>query len=335
MESLEQRFLLSNIKTPQFTLKPFQVQQRNINIPNSIRTSYNTPSTATGQGRVISIIIAGHSPTIREDTDKFAKTVGLGSYQLVVAQPFGQPFVAEIGWQIEASLDVQYSLATAPKAKIILVEALSASSFHMFNAVEWAAKRSHIVNMSFGIPEKFFYSYFYEETIFKHYNKTLFVAASGDTARDIYYPASASNVLSVGGTTLRNTLSGRYLGESLWSLSSRGISDDKKRIPDVGAVGDPKTGVLVVHNGAFYKVGGTSLSAPLWAGWAANLENVTGRRYNAETLKKDISKYKDAFHHVKGTGLGTPIYQKLANYLAREYRKLTIKLQPNPLFIKL
>jgi kumamolisin len=40
-------------------------------------------------------------------------------------------------------------------------------------------------------------------------------------------------------------------------------------VPDVSSDADPNTGALVIMNGRNYQYGGTSLAAPMWAGFMA------------------------------------------------------------------
>ncbi|WP_319431976.1 S53 family peptidase [Mycobacterium sp. RTGN5] len=104
--------------------------------------------------------------------------------------------------------------------------------------------------------------------------------------------ASLPEITSVGGTTLSTDMEGRWLEERAWidvpmsQGSSGGVSrlfarpdyqravvvardTDHRLVPDVSAVADPFTGVQIVFNQAKRIGGGTSQSAPIWAGMAA------------------------------------------------------------------
>lgn len=114
------------------------------------------------------------------------------------------------------------------------------------------------------------------------------------------YPASSPNVVSVGGTTFRTTISGGYPGETGWVYSAPGnggtpegsgggyslifarptwqngtglAANAMRGYPDVAAVGDPNTGVLACYGagGQCAQFGGTSVAAPLWAGVVADV----------------------------------------------------------------
>jgi subtilase family serine protease len=119
-------------------------------------------------------------------------------------------------------------------------------------------------------------------------------------------PGAQPNVTSVGGTTLflgpdsqwayeevwneLGSIGGGATGggvSSYWPLPSyqvpsswetgNGGSATNRNLPDVAAVGDPVTGVAVYShiNGGWVDVGGTSVSAPIWAGFVSQLNSAT------------------------------------------------------------
>jgi uncharacterized repeat protein (TIGR01451 family) len=196
------------------------------------------------------------------------------------------------GWSVEESLDVEWAHALAPGAKIVLIEA---NSDYLSDLGETAVNTARnlagvsVVSMSFGGDE------FSGETSYDTYFTTpsghqgvTFVASTGDDGAPGGYPAYSPNVLAVGGTTL--TLSGNNYGsETGWSGSGGGQSVYEPRpsyqnsvqtsayrqIPDVAFDADPNSGVAVYDSydyGSSYpwvQVGGTSVSAPCWAGLVA------------------------------------------------------------------
>ena len=120
-------------------------------------------------------------------------------------------------------------------------------------------------------------------------------------------PGSQPFVTSVGGTALSTLPNQQYGTEEVWNnlspygggatgggvssvwkipswqLDSNGVSVAKanggsstmRNVPDVAAVASPYTGFAVYSaiNGGWLQVGGTSLSAPLWAGYASVLDS--------------------------------------------------------------
>ena len=110
-------------------------------------------------------------------------------------------------------------------------------------------------------------------------------------------PASDPNVTAVGGTSLfLNPSTGAVNSESAWSLGGGGVSQQFARpswqtcagvpaganrlVPDVALVADPNTGGYLIFNGQLDIVGGTSWSAPTWAGICARINQV---RHNTAT----------------------------------------------------
>ena len=113
-------------------------------------------------------------------------------------------------------------------------------------------------------------------------------------------PASQPYVISVGGTTLYTGPGAIYGSEETWNLlgvnlgatgggvstywqipayqqpsyvTFNGGSATYRNVPDVSAVGNPETGVAVYSkvNGGWLQVGGTSVGAPIWAGYLSVL----------------------------------------------------------------
>ena len=121
-------------------------------------------------------------------------------------------------------------------------------------------------------------------------------------------PASQPLVTAVGGTTLYTVANAAYSTESAWNnmavgaggtgggvstqwkipawqkfsgtsvAVNNGGSAKYRNVPDVAAVGNPLTGVSVYSalNGGWLQIGGTSASAPIWAG-VLSLANSTSK----------------------------------------------------------
>jgi subtilase family serine protease len=254
---------------------------------------YSGTPQITGAGQTIAIVDAynsdpsGGSGAIQTDLQAFCSYYSLpytasGSAQTLTVA-FAQGSAAyDSGWATEICLDVEWAHAIAPGAKILLVLAQSKSSSDLLGAVDYAVNHgATVVSMSWGGAE-FSGQSFYDS----HFNKSgvTFVSSSGDDGYGVSWPAASAYVLGVGGTTLDLDGSGNVTSETSWSGSGGGISAYTARpsyqagwqnaayrtVPDVGMLGDPNTGVAIYINGTWsYLWGGTSLSAPMWAGLIA------------------------------------------------------------------
>jgi len=314
-----------------------------------------------GSGQTIAIVSAYDDPTIGTDVRQFDSQFGLPNAPSFIK--YYQPGVTQrnSGWALETALDVEWAHAMAPEANLVLVEARTASFSDLFNAVNFARSLSGVVavSMSWGAGE-FFNETAYDSlftTPAGHIGGDglpggiTFVAASGDSGAwaGVSYPAASPNVLSVGATALTVGSGGNYAGESGWTYSTggfsalepapayqvgaqlaSGVSYGLRTVPDVAAVGDPATGVSIYdsfsyggHSG-WFTVGGTSASAPQWAGLIAVADQGLalagkGSLGNAQSALYAIS--TSAFHDVTSgfngysaksgydlvSGLGTPI----------------------------
>jgi kumamolisin len=97
--------------------------------------------------------------------------------------------------------------------------------------------------------------------------------------------SSSPHVVAVGGTTLQLAANGQVAAEIGWSGSGGGTSHSRPRpawqtgagvpagnlrsVPDIAAAADPDQGGLIILNGQGLQYGGTSWSAPTWAGLCA------------------------------------------------------------------
>jgi kumamolisin len=168
------------------------------------------------------------------------------------------------------------------------------------------------------------------------------------------YGASDPAVIGVGGTTLRLGASGTVQEETGWPdggggrsaafarpawQKGKGVQAGANRmVPDVSLVADPNTGALIIFNGKEEQIGGTSWSAPVWAGFCAMLNEA---RVNAgkpplaflgpqlyplagtEAFRDIVSGSNGANHAKAGydmvTGLGVPDVKVLVDLLTAEH----------------
>ena len=252
-----------------------------------------------GTGQTIAIVSAYDHPTIESDLSYFSSAYGLPQADFTKKKMSTTMTVSPV-WALESAMDVQWAHAIAPGAKILLVEAKSASFKDLFAAVDYANAQPGVssISMSWGTSE------FAGETIYdsrfitpaghigggNQLGGITYVASAGDVGARTQYPAVSPNVLSVGGTRLSIDSAGNYLGETAWSKSGGGVSlyeskpayqslvtaSSTKRVgPDVAYNGDPLSGFPVYTTSPYYgikgwfQVAGTSAGAPQWAALAA------------------------------------------------------------------
>jgi subtilase family serine protease len=303
--------------------------------PASIRSLYGMPAlpaslaalTAAqradlGAGQTIYIVGAFAGANLLKDLNTFSTRFGLPTCQQV-AVPVQNPVRAlatapasgctlaivnsaagslgaaapayNAGWASEFALDVQWAHATAPLARIVVVQAESALTTSLSGAVMLANRLGPgVVNMSFGAPEANYVQAY--EALFTTVGMA-YVAAAGDAGAQANWPAVGTGVLSVGGTTA--WMDGNLRHEITWSRSGGGFSSWLPRpayqaqlringagltkaparqpnlpargVTDVSFNADPFTGQMTVVTspaGAtrWVSMGGTSVGAPQWAG---------------------------------------------------------------------
>jgi len=298
--------------------------------PAQIRAAYGLPAlpaagsalTAAqaaqlGAGQTIYILDAQHDPNVAAELAAFntkfnlpactTKTIATtASLPLAAASTSGcelavvystangamtasQP-AYDSGWASEITLDVQWAHATAPLARIVLIETADASYNNLLGGAKLAnAMGPGIVSMSFGGAESS--GTMSSDSVFAASGMT-YLAATGDSGAGVSWPAVAPHVLAVGGTTLNYSGSG-LRSEVAWSGTGGGVSlytatpsyqtsavpgmgtPVRRTVADVAFNADPSSGqyVAMIAPGSstvrWGSVGGTSLSTPQWAGLIA------------------------------------------------------------------
>jgi hypothetical protein len=271
----------------------------------------------SGGSRAIAVVEAFDAPNAASDLAVFSAQFGFpaptsANLQVVYASAGvcttgGVKPGYDLGWEAEATLDVQWAHAMAPHATIYVVEAPSDSPTDLFAAVAVAsqcvaANGVGEVSMSWGFFEAS------DETAFDGLftqKGVVYFAATGDSPGALY-PSASPNVVAVGGTSLvRNPLPwrgnlGDFQGEVVWNWGPTegtgggpslyeprpfyqylitNIVGSSRGTPDVAAVADPFTGVWIYDTNlmGWLVVGGTSVSTPVWAG----IVNAAGRFNNS------------------------------------------------------
>jgi kumamolisin len=294
------------------------------------------PNTAvrdpSGGARAIAIVDAYHYPTALSDLRVFSAQFGLplptsATFELVFAG--GRQPPVDPDWNIEEALDIEWAHATAPAAKVYLVEAASANYSDLFTAVVVANSLVHAagggeVSISWGGSE------FPGETSYDHYFSQagiVYFAAAGDGPGPIW-PSTSVNVVSVGGTSVsRNPTTGAFQRELAWQSGGGGPSAYEPRpsyqngisavvkarrgSPDVAADADPTTGVWVYDSPYWYIAGGTSVSTPVWAG----IVNAAGG-FSAATRSELATIYANGANAADFTGIAAGSCGPNEGYLA-------------------
>jgi subtilase family serine protease len=223
--------------------------------PRQMRAAYGISpllrSGVQGQGVTIAIIVSFGSPTIRADLHAFDTAFGLPDPKLTVAAPLGRKPTTDGGWTGETTLDVEWSHAVAPRAKILLLESpvdetegtIGLPQF--LKLEEYAvAHGASVISQSWGATEDTLMDAKGRALIAKYHaffasatkKGVTFTSGSGDdgaagldlslkhyfTHRVVQWPAADPYVLAVGGTQLVVTRSGR--DEVTWPRSGGGFS---------------------------------------------------------------------------------------------------------------
>lgn len=315
-----------------------------------------------GNGTTIVIIDAYGDPSLLYDLSAFDNLTGLPPTDIETVYLNTTPLSYNRGWSMETALDVEWAHASAPGAKIVVVLTQNAGS-SLEDAVSYAIYKhlGNIISLSWGAPESNITQKIglnglntLSQIYYRAYVEGItIVAASGDgggfdnTGKPaVNFPASDPYVLGVGGTSLfrfKNSYtekgwggfsSGSTFGSGggfsdyfhvPWWQKAPGFNSNTRGVPDVSAIANKYTGVLMVNRGSAYQAGGTSLSTPIWAGIVSLLDEQSRERLGfINPLLYQISRsplYRSSFNDVTSgsngvynastgwdpvTGLGTP-----------------------------
>lgn len=254
--------------------------------PSDVYSAYSfTPKSTDGRDVRIAVIGAFGSDTLDADFSAFGKAFSLPDGTLSVHYPDGRGYEKSPEWSLEATADTQWAYALSPRAEIACVFAVDSRSESLFSAIKYAIKSDFdIISASFGCAE------FFGQTelgqILRNSGK-IFVASAGDVGGEVLFPSSAESSVSVGGTVIHTTSDGRIFGRSAWANGGGGASrftkiPEHQRIfgdlckkshgfratPDIALNASPSPGYAVYNStlGGIVSVGGTSVSAPIFAG---------------------------------------------------------------------
>ena len=310
--------------------------------PSDINSAYSLTSTPNdGNGITIAVIGAFGADNLKEDFAKFGETFGLPQNNLEIYYASGDGTTnISTGWNLEAHADTEWVYACASAARIMCVFGTDARMESLFTAVNLAVNMgADIISMSFGSDE--FRSQEQYSTYMKNSGK-IFVASAGDTGGKVLFPSSSDAVVSVGGTVLHRTKNGNVFARSAWINGGGGASrftyipkwqknffgieqlaGNFRATPDIAlnAAVNPGYYVYSTSDGGLVTVGGTSVSAPIFAGICARilqynrkeLENKTIMEYLYE--KAGITSYSQPQYYFSDITVGTNgVYNALRGY---------------------
>lgn len=282
---------------------------------------YGDSSEPTGRGISVGIISWGDLTQTIADLGHFTSIYSLAPVSTQVVNTNGTS--TDISGMSEWNMDSQVIVAAAGGeiGKIIFYNIPGFSNANLLADINTivAANQVKIINGSIGACERTF-----ADGSAAAIDSVLAVAvaqgqtfafATGDSgglqcggsAPGVAYPASSPYVVAVGGTSLGSlTVHGL---QTAWSLGGGGISTFEQRpswqagvnssafraLPDVSYDADPYTGVDVVMTQnnfvtVFHNNGGTSLSAPIFAGvWARVLARDPTMDFAAGHFYRDLT----------------------------------------------
>lgn len=279
--------------------------------PQDLRTHYDVPAALDGTGQTIAVVDAPGPANINffDDLSAYSQAFGLpvcadlpGSCFSRVDLSNGVFTGSDDGGAVEATLDIEMVHAIAPGAHIVLVTAASSNLADMIAAVNYAASLPQVsaVSASWG------YGYASNASMIVNEDSQLaqfvaqgkvFFASSGDSGQipgyGPTYPAASNWFTAVGGTTIHAVSANGGPADTAWVFSGGGPSPwvampiwqsdfigaaqvaantRERAVPDVVAVADPlHSPVAMYFKQRWMLEGGTSVSAPAWAGIAALL----------------------------------------------------------------
>ncbi len=288
--------------------------------PADVVAAYALPASSAAHGQIVALVDMPDS-TAFADLTKYRAQFGLPALpQCAGGLPDGKtPCFAQVdatgtpnstaldcpGADPETGLDMEMVSAACPDCSILVVQMTNASSgpstMDFTQAVQTAAKLGAVAtSISFGIPELGG-----EPTGFTTPGH-LVVAASGDSGylnvlvpqiggHSPSYPASAPDVLAVGGTELVALAGGGY-SETVWNDGSNGAdgSGCSTEYPMPGF----QTSFLTSHAGAF---GACTRRASVDVSAAASFSGAQGEQGIAEFDSQDL------WGAVIGTSASAPI----------------------------
>jgi len=107
-----------------------------------------------GTGQTVVVVDAFGSPTAAADIGKFSSTFSLPAPNFAVFDPQGPP-PFDSGWAGETTLDIEWSHAMAPGAKVVLIETIDNFDNNLMGGIQYALDNSlgNVISNSYGGDE--------------------------------------------------------------------------------------------------------------------------------------------------------------------------------------
>jgi hypothetical protein len=328
VESLECRRLLSTVSPP-FT--PAEI--RGAYAVNGISfTDNGVTTTGTGAGETIAIYSGGGDGTeLVSDANTFSSTYGLEQFNGT-----GEPTLSVVDGSgsftdhAEECLDVEWAHAIAPMANIVVLEDSGDVGFSAAAAKAAALPGVSVVSISYSSSDSSSDSSYDADYVTPSgHQGVTFLAATGDVASQLAYPALSGNVIGVGGTNVIINSGNTWNSENAWPDGGGGVSTHEaqpyyqfgkvngasttnKSDPDVSADADSAVTVYCAEAGGWFGASGTSLATPLWAGLIAitnqgrALRGAPTLAGSTQTLDFLYSLPQSDFHDIISGGNGHP-----------------------------
>lgn len=245
-----------------------------------------------GYGIKISIITCYHYSNLQSDLNKYCSKYSLTPITINIINQAGN--ISNSNWALQSCLNVQMINTVAPGSTVYVIESKSTSITDIRTAVTTSVNLGvNIVCMSFGNNE--FQNQSSSEYLFMNSGIT-FISCSGDNNLPLY-PATSSNVFSIGGSTLtlnvdntRNietTCQSSGCGSSVYITKptyQNGVNNGSKRnIPDLSLISSPGFITYCSILGGYLTVKGTSVGCLLFTGVVA-IANQMRKNSNKQML---------------------------------------------------
>ena len=278
--------------------------------PQDIERAYRLPASA-GTGQTVAVVeayntahLAAWLSVYRKQYHLPACTVAGDCLRIVNQQGKASPLpdsgkAVQLGWDVEASLDVSMVSAACPRCHILVVEATTQSFKNLAASVDTAARLgASVISNSYGGPENGRGDPLRYARSYQHRGHVI-VASSGDVGfTTASFPADLAAVTAAGGTVLTRAGNARGWAERVWNnfpgAGGSGCSAyvakpawqhdphcPGRTVADVSAVAW-NIPVYDSNHGGWLGVGGTSAASPLIAGVYALAGNAATVRPGGE-----------------------------------------------------